>query len=278
MRNPGAHMAVSTDGSYVGSLSGGCIEKAVVTEALDGLKAGKSRIVRFGEGSPYLDIKLPCGGGLDVHFMPLFNDAVSALCAQSVNARKPFSISLPTGEGAAQFGENGSHSGVTRENRNIIVSHEPNPKILIIGHGAVTSSLARLSREMSFDLQILTSDELLKEELESASFDACFLKTPTETSAIQTDIWTAIIFLFHDHDWEGKLMAFALDQPHFYLGAMGGRTAHKNRKVTLKGLGVGANKIESIRAPIGLFHSSRDPDTLALSALAEITQAFHNRT
>ena len=104
------------------------------------------------------------------------------------------------------------------------------------------------------------------------------MKTPEDTTAIETDRWTAIVFLFHDHDWEGCLMSYVLDQPHFYLGAMGGRTAHENRKATLKEIGVTSDKIASIRAPIGLFHSSRDPDTLALSALAEVTQAFHSRT
>ena len=50
------------DGSFVGSLSGGCIENAVVAEACEALADGRGRIVRFGAGSPYLDIRLPCGG------------------------------------------------------------------------------------------------------------------------------------------------------------------------------------------------------------------------
>ena len=71
MRNPGTIMGVAEDGSFAGSLSGGCIENAVVAEALEVLKKAKSRIVRFGAGSPYLDIRLPCGGGLDLLFQPL---------------------------------------------------------------------------------------------------------------------------------------------------------------------------------------------------------------
>ena len=70
MRGPGTHMGVAVDGSFVGSLSGGCIENAVVAEALEALQAGEARTVRFGSGSRYIDIKLPCGGGLDIHFLP----------------------------------------------------------------------------------------------------------------------------------------------------------------------------------------------------------------
>ena len=75
MRNPGTMMGVAQDGSFEGSLSGGCIENAVVAEALDTLKAGAPRVVRFGAGSPYLDITLPCGGGLDLLLAPLGDSA-----------------------------------------------------------------------------------------------------------------------------------------------------------------------------------------------------------
>lgn len=277
MRNPGAHMAVCDDGSHVGSLSGGCIEQAVVSEALEVSRDGRARIVRFGEGSPYLDIKLPCGGGLDVHFMPIFETDVPMRCLEAIIERKPFSISLPIDRGDLEF------SNAVKRNQEIIeqadgaimVAHIPVAKILIVGHGAATSSVARLSREMQFDVQVLTSDRLLADNLAKDRFDAEFLKTPNETDAIASDRWTAFVFLFHDHDWEGALMANALAQPYFYFGAMGGRRAHEARKQRLQLMGVNDAAISSIRAPIGLFHSSRDPDSLALSSLAEITQAYH---
>ncbi len=277
MRNPGAHMAVSRDGDYVGSLSGGCIERAVVSEALDVLKAGGPRIVRFGKGSPYLDIKLPCGGGLDVHFMPLNEAEFTKTCIENIDKRIPFGFSLPIDKGEVEISRTGIKTGIQIQDNIIVVGHEPNPKVLIIGHGAATTSMARLSREMRFDAQVLTSDQPLAEKLYGEGFDTSFLKTPVETDRIVSDPWTAIVFLFHDHDWEGALMQHALNQSHFYFGAMGGRRAHEARRLELQSKGLSADKIETIYAPIGLFHSSRDPDSLALSALAQITQVFHNR-
>src|SRR3546814_166409 len=67
----GAQMAVATNGEYVGSFSGGCIESAVVAEALETLAARQSRQVRYGIGSLYFDIRLPFGGGIDLLFTPL---------------------------------------------------------------------------------------------------------------------------------------------------------------------------------------------------------------
>lgn len=270
-------MAVADDGQYVGSLSGGCIERSVVSEALDSLKEGRPRIVRFGEGSPYLDIRLPCGGGLDVHFMP-FNDAKLAQhCKNAIAARKPFSISLPIADEDVHLSGEAKKLGLKVLNDGILVSHEPNPKVLLIGHGAAMTSMARLSRQMQFDVDVLTSDQPLMASLLDEQFNAHLLKTPDQVADIDSDPWTAIVFLFHDHDWEGALMAHALSQPHFYFGAMGGRIAHDARQKELQSRGVDVAALQSIRAPIGLFHSSRDPDSLALSTLAEITKTFHQR-
>jgi len=95
----------------------------------------------------------------------------------------------------------------------------------------------------------------------------------SDVHLIESDPWTAIVFLFHDHDWEEQLLLHCLKQPRFYLGAMGGQTAHAGRVSALQEAGVDDEAIASIKAPIGLFHSSRNPDTLAVSVLAEIMKA-----
>ena len=60
---PGAAMAVSEDGEVAGSVSGGCIEGAVVTEALDVLATGRPRLVTFGySDDEAFAVGLTCGG------------------------------------------------------------------------------------------------------------------------------------------------------------------------------------------------------------------------
>ncbi|MEL6486561.1 MAG: XdhC family protein [Pseudomonadota bacterium] len=275
MRNPGTVMGVAADGSFEGSLSGGCIENAVVAEALDTLKAGKPRVVRFGAGSPYLDIKLPCGGGLDLHFCPLDHDKeVPGLALDRIRGRAPFSIRVgPEGEEliqgwrAPQFdAEQGAG----------VFGHWPAPQLQIIGHGAGVESLARLGRQMECAICVLTPDERIEASLRKEAIGANILKRRTQTDLIESDPWTAIVFLFHDHDWEIALMERALELPHFYLGAMGGRKAHVMRTEALLARGVSEGKLDTIKAPIGVFHSSRDPDTLALSTLAEVVRAYQD--
>ncbi|MGQ0432331.1 MAG: XdhC family protein [Microthrixaceae bacterium] len=71
-RDPGAAMAVSEDGEVIGSVSGGCVESAVVTEALQVLATGEGRIVSFGySDDDAFAVGLTCGGTVHLFLEPL---------------------------------------------------------------------------------------------------------------------------------------------------------------------------------------------------------------
>ena len=71
-RVPGAAMAVSEDGEVAGSVSGGCVEGAVVTEALDVLATGDRRLVTFGySDDDAFAVGLTCGGTIHLFVEPL---------------------------------------------------------------------------------------------------------------------------------------------------------------------------------------------------------------
>ena len=71
-RDPGAAMAVNEDGEVAGSVSGGCVEGAVVTEALDILAHGDRRLVSFGySDDEAFAVGLTCGGTIHLFIEPL---------------------------------------------------------------------------------------------------------------------------------------------------------------------------------------------------------------
>lgn len=71
-RDPGAAMAVSEDGEVIGSVSGGCVEGAVVAEALEMLSTGDRRIVSFGySDETALSVGLTCGGTVHLFLEPV---------------------------------------------------------------------------------------------------------------------------------------------------------------------------------------------------------------
>jgi LAO/AO transport system kinase len=67
-RPPGSHLAVADSGAFFGSVSGGCIEAAVITEALAMLTDGKARLLDFGVSDERAwDVGLACGGRVQVY-------------------------------------------------------------------------------------------------------------------------------------------------------------------------------------------------------------------
>ena len=70
--DPGAAMAVNQNGEVIGSVSGGCVEGAVVTEALDIIESGERRMVTFGySDDEAFAVGLTCGGTLHLYIEPL---------------------------------------------------------------------------------------------------------------------------------------------------------------------------------------------------------------
>jgi xanthine dehydrogenase accessory factor len=71
-REPGAAMAVNDDGEVAGSVSGGCVEGAVVAEALEVLASGEPRLCTFGfSDDDAFSIGLTCGGTVRIFVEPL---------------------------------------------------------------------------------------------------------------------------------------------------------------------------------------------------------------
>ena len=108
----------------------------------------------------------------------------------------------------------------------------------------------------------------------AAGTETILLASPSDRVELDADAWTAMLFLFHDHEWEPALIAQALDSPAFWIGAMGSRTTQAARRAALAAHGLDEAAIARVQGPVGLIPSARDPATLALSAFAEIVGAY----
>jgi xanthine/CO dehydrogenase XdhC/CoxF family maturation factor len=63
----GSKLAVDSDGAFIGSVSGGCVEGAVVTEALETIRDGKPRLLDFGVSNEQAwEVGLACGGKIEI--------------------------------------------------------------------------------------------------------------------------------------------------------------------------------------------------------------------
>jgi xanthine dehydrogenase accessory factor len=272
-RSIGTHMAVHENGSFAGSFSGGCVEAAVIGEALSVLEGRECRQVRFGTGSPYIDIRLPCGGGIDLLFTP--NPPLSPLhqTIERLEARRRASLELGRDGSLAigKAGPDGWRDGIFH------ITHQPDLRLLVLGNGPETVALARLASGFTPDLKILTSDRQVLQAVTALGVNAEFLLSPTARVDLSADADAAFVFLFHDHDWETDLLRRVLSSNAFYIGAMGSRATHARRIEALLELGCTPASVARIVGPAGLIPATRDPDTLAISVLSQVVSE-HQRS
>ena len=266
-RPVGAMMAVFSGGERTGTLSSGCIEADIAHHAETVLSEGKTTLLRYGRGSPFIDIQLPCGGGLDILLVPRPDRAVLRAVLDHRSRRQPCSLSIDVTTGAMSVEADGE-TGLEGDVLNVLF--EPEINFLVFGKGPEATTFASLVQAAGYPNTLLSPDA---ETLDIAKAAGCATKTLLSRAFpddIEGDDRTAVVLFFHDHDWEPPLLAGALETGAFYIGAQGSQRARDARMLELEGMGVSADQRARLTGPVGLIPSARDPGTLAVSVLAEI--------
>jgi xanthine dehydrogenase accessory factor len=263
-RDLGAQMAILGDGLYAGSLSGGCVEGVVAAEAHAAMARREGVDIRLGRGSRFLDLQLPCGGGIDVRINPIADIGVLRAGLERLAQRRPFSLAL--GRREVKIAPVGRPGWVAAD---FVRTYAPPTRLAVFGHGIEATTLVSIARAAGFGVELYST-------IEAARVPGGMVKpltTPTAIPEIPLDRWTAALVLFHDLDWDVAVLQRLLPAETLYLGALGSRQTHAARLARLRKGGVPEAQLKRIKSPIGLFPSSRDARTLALSILADIAQA-----
>lgn len=249
----GAHMAVLRDGRYSGMVSGGCVEAAVAREALDALDQGRDRTCRFGQGSPFFDIVLPCGGGITLAIHVLRDLAALDTLLATLEARRPGALDYDPAEQRLLFSAHAPRTG-WREAR-FQTCYLPEPVILLSGQGLEARQFHAIAT--------------------AAGLQVVALEPGTAISGEDTE--QAFVLLQHDLHRELPALRRALASPAFFIGCLGSRRTHQERLRLLQAEGFGADQLARIQAPIGLFGPSREARAVAVSALAQVLSVLEAR-
>lgn len=265
-RPVGAAMAFGGDGRRVGSLSSGCIDAAVACEAGSAAENGQVRQLRYGRGSPFIDIRLPCGAGLDITLWPATGAAILAEAQHEWAARRAASLLLPRdGIGAARM-IGAARAGWTGEG--FVLPRIPPLRIEVFGTGVETMAFAPLAGAAGYDVRVWSPDEAVLLALPGAR------PLPRADGFPRIDPQTAVVLFFHDHDREMPVLTEALGSNAFWIGAQGSRRAQADRLAALDQAGVAPARARRLQDRIGLIPSARDPQTLAVSVLADVVGAY----
>lgn len=266
----GACMAVLGDGSTIGNLSSGCIEADIARHALKVIERGVPATLRYGRGSPFMDIVLPCGGGLDILIVPNPDrDVLKDLLARQ-ERRQPCSLRVETQTGKIavaadmQTGPSGT---------DFFIRITPRLRFLVFGAGPEAVVFGSIVHSMGFENTVFSPDQRTLDAVRKAGCAAVLLTEKRLPPNAPLDARTAATLFFHDHDWEPPLLAPLLASPAFFVGAQGSQRAAAARLHSLKAAGVSTAHRARLRGPIGLIRSTRDAYSLAISVLAEIVSA-----
>jgi xanthine dehydrogenase accessory factor len=247
----GAQMTVREDGQYCGFVSGGCVETAVAHEALQVIASGEDRSVQYGEGSPWFDITLPCGGGITLSIHKLRSAQPLLAVLNCLEQRRPvglrYSPRSQTLHALKAAPETGWH------NQDFETAYRPCVRAIVYGRSIEAQTTAALAQAAGY---------------ETHAFD-----TVSAQSAALMDADTAVILLWHDLNRELPALQAALKAHPFYIGALGSYRTHCQRIQKLSELGWRPEEINRIKAPVGIFPKARDARSLALSVLADVAAA-----
>lgn len=296
-RQSGATLLATTDGRMAGSVSGGCVEGAVVEAVAQAIQTGAARLMSFQVTHERAwEVGLACGGSIEVLVEPMVRPELLAA------ARGPGGVVVPTVlEGPGAIGAPGPELASVLEapGREALATLTPGvvtaptaggearvfleifpkqPTLLIIGAVHVAEMLVRLAKPLGYRIVVADGREAFLAPERFADADRLVCAWPAEAFLeIGVDDATCVCVLSHDPKFDEPALELALRSPAAYVGAIGSRQTQALRRERLRQAGFTGEEVARLHGPIGLDLGGREPAEIALAILAEITAVRHGQ-
>ncbi|MCB2115390.1 MAG: XdhC family protein [Rhodobacteraceae bacterium] len=284
-RPVGSQLVVSGLGEMMGSVSGGCVEGAVVEEAIASLGDGKPRVLTFGvSDDEAFAVGLACGGTIRVLVEPVGRAMPEALLDEIVAARaerRPIAYIVDLGnwarrtaqaegELAARF--RADKSGI--EGERFVAIHNPPLRMIVVGAVHIAQPLVQMARACGYDPVLVDPREAFGSSGRFPGEDIRHDWPDEALEAIGLDGRTAVVTLTHDPKLDDPAIRAALASRAFYVGCLGSTRTHARRVTRLEEAGFDADAIARIHAPVGLDIGAQSPAEIAVSIMAEVTRVL----
>ena len=295
----GSQLLVDADASFIGSVSGGCVETAVIGEAQQVISVRQARMLEYGVSNEMAwEVGLACGGRIRVYVEPVFkvagmrreslqqlNDCRSAqrpcVLLRDLAAHDSFVLEpgMHVDEQHAELHELAvqalrTDQCVRREVQGqdwFVQPFNPPLRLIIMGAVHIAQHLASYALSCGYDVVVVDP----RQTFASADrFPGVELNTEWPDYALQLlapDPRTALVTLTHDPKLDDPALQVALRSPAFYIGALGSRRTQAARVQRLREAGLDEALLARLKAPVGLDLGARTPPEIAVSIMAEIT-------
>jgi xanthine dehydrogenase accessory factor len=297
-RPVGSKLAVADDGAFAGSVSGGCVENAVITAALACIADGVPRVLQYaGDAKFPWEVGLPCGGTICVYVELLGGKFAAALDARAQGRAAAVVTDLETGGFAQMTEESGTGDAgilsriqevwpetssawrtqlISAEGGDLFVDvYRPSLRLMIIGATHLAQSLSAMAALYGYDVIVidpraayLTAERFAAKTLVPEAPGAAL-------EALRPDAATAVLAVSHDPKIDDPMAALRSDA--FYIGALGSRKSHEARRARLLEAGFDEAAFARIHGPVGLSIGAVSPPEIAGAILAQMTQILRAR-
>jgi xanthine dehydrogenase accessory factor len=302
-RPPGAKMAVNEHGEIAGSVSGGCVEGAVVEVAQRVLAGDPPRLESFGIADDEAwELGLPCGGEIDVWVQAYEPGGLERVArtggrAAEVTALEGASVGAklliePDGQRSGTLGapELDDHAAqiadellwteksVRRDSMFFDVIAPP-PRLILFGAVDVAAAVCRLARATGWRPYVVDPRAAFATRERFPEAEDVIVAWPQEAfdALGGIDAATSIAVLTHDPKLDDAALTIALRSPARFVGAMGSRRAQEARRERLLEAGLCEEELDRLSAPLGLDLGAVSREETALSILAEVVAGRHGR-
>jgi xanthine dehydrogenase accessory factor len=289
-----------------GSVSGGCVEGAVIEQALDAMATGRSRLLHYGiSDEDSWDVGLTCGGEIDVFLEPLDERRLALFLqiAEAVGAERPVATAAVVrgpdellGTQVAVYAEDVDGTWPLTDPDEVVASLRaelssvrprprlvsdggetvfrnviaPPPRAWIVGADNVALYLARFVAEAGFHPVVVDPRSGFAD---AARFPGVEVRVgwPDEAMpAAGLGPRDYVVVISNDPKIDEPALAAALAGRPAYVGAIGSRHKQEERRGHLLATGVTPEQLAALHAPIGLDLAGNEPAELALSIAAEL--------
>ena len=303
-RRPGATMCVSADGEFEGSVSGGCVETAVVEAAQQSLESREPRLLEFGVTNDLAwEVGLACGGSVDVWVQPSPSPALLSrmVAARARGGGGVLAIDLVSAEMSWFSGadrDDGHNGNVTESpvdpllepycvtclrtgessvvdadgHRTFLHALVPPLRVVIVGAVHIAQALAPMVIAAGYEVVVVDPRGLFATEERFPGLVVVRAWPAEAFMRLGIDSRTAVVALTHDPKFDDPALSTALRAGAAYVGALGSRRTHAKRVTRLEESGLDPALIQRIRAPVGLDLGGRRPGEIAAAILAEIVR------
>lgn len=275
-RPVGSLVVFRADGSQVGSVSGGCVEEDLINRLLAGAFNGPS--VHFTEyGVSAEDNEkwgLPCGGRLELAIQQLDTKDTTWIqhAQQAMRERRTVTRCVDLSCGHSLLSATTRFSPLEKNEKHLSHCFGPRQRLLLVGAGQLAANLSTLALAMDYDVLLTDSREWALDQWQGPEVEKILGLPDDVVREHGSDEYSAVITLSHDPRVDDMALMEALESAAWYVGALGSvRTTEKRIERLLK-LGIDAEALARLYAPVGISIGSKTTMEIAVSIMAQLTQ------